>query len=74
MNMNFSSRTARWWIVVIFAIAMAWVEAAVVYYLRSMIHRIAVTDATTNAHAVRGRTAQLGEIGFRGGDYGKHAV
>jgi len=31
---------ARWWIVVVFAIAMAWVESAVVFYLRSMIDRI----------------------------------
>jgi hypothetical protein len=30
----------RWSIVVIFAIAMAWVESAVVYYLRTMINRI----------------------------------
>jgi hypothetical protein len=30
----------RWWLVVIFAIAMAWVESAVVFYLRSMIDRI----------------------------------
>ncbi len=30
----------RWWIVFIFAAAMAWVEAAVVFYLRSMMHRI----------------------------------
>ncbi len=35
------SRAARrWWIVVGFAIAMAWVESAVVYYLRTMIHRV----------------------------------
>ena len=40
----------------------------------SMIHRIAVTGATTNAHAARWRNAQLDEIGFRGGDHGKHAV
>jgi fructose-bisphosphate aldolase class 1 len=40
----------------------------------SMIHRIAETGATTNAHAARGRNAQLDEIGFRGGDDGKHAV
>lgn len=40
MNMKCSHRTARWGIVVVFAIAMAWVESAVVYYLRSMIHRI----------------------------------
>ena len=30
----------RWWLVVMFAIAMAWVESAVVFYLRSMIDRI----------------------------------
>ena len=30
----------RWWMVVVFAIAMAWVESAVVFYLRSMIDRI----------------------------------
>jgi hypothetical protein len=30
----------RWWIVSVFATAMAWVEAAVVFYLRSMMHRI----------------------------------
>jgi hypothetical protein len=31
---------ARWWMVVVFAVAMAWVEAAVVFYLRSMTGRI----------------------------------
>ena len=31
---------ARWWAVVVFAIAMAWVEAAAVFYLRSMMDRI----------------------------------
>jgi hypothetical protein len=30
----------RWWMVVIYAAAMAWVESAVVFYLRSMIDRI----------------------------------
>jgi hypothetical protein len=30
----------RWWIVVIYAMAMAWVESAVVFYLRSMMNRI----------------------------------
>ena len=35
-----SSRRSRWWIVTVFAIAMAWVEAAVVFYLRTMINRI----------------------------------
>src|ERR1041384_2288799 len=30
----------RWWTVAMFALAMAWVESAVVYYLRTMINRI----------------------------------
>ena len=30
----------RWWIVVVFAAGMAWVEAACVYYLRVMVDRI----------------------------------
>ena len=30
----------RWWIVAVFSIAMAWVESAVVYYLRTVIDRI----------------------------------
>jgi len=32
--------TGRWSVVVVYAIAMAWVEAAVVYYLRTMVNRI----------------------------------
>src|SRR6267154_353778 len=39
MKTNLNS-TSRWITVVIFATAMAWVESAVVYYLRSLIHRI----------------------------------
>jgi len=35
-----SKNYSRWLLVVIFAIAMAWVESAVVYYLRTMIDRI----------------------------------
>ena len=31
---------AHWWTVIIFAVAMAWVEAAVVYYLRTHLDRI----------------------------------
>jgi hypothetical protein len=31
---------ARWWMVAVFAAAMAGVEAAVVFYVRTMIHRI----------------------------------
>jgi hypothetical protein len=35
-----SNAASRWVTVVIFATAMAWVESAAVYYLRSLIHRI----------------------------------
>jgi hypothetical protein len=31
---------SRWWIVTAFAVAMAWVESAVVFYLRTMVDRI----------------------------------
>jgi hypothetical protein len=34
-----NSNWRRWWTVVLYAMAMAWVESAVVFYLRSMIHR-----------------------------------
>lgn len=34
------SNLARWLTVAVYAVAMAWVEAAVVYYLRTMIDRI----------------------------------
>ena len=30
----------RWWVVVLFAVAMAWVESAAVLYLRTLIGRI----------------------------------
>ena len=30
----------RWWMVVLYAVAMAWVESAVVFYLRSMLNRL----------------------------------
>ena len=30
----------RWWMMVVYAVAMAWVEAAVVFYLRTVMHRI----------------------------------
>src|ERR1700728_894738 len=38
--MKHKSDWHRWWMVVIYAAAMAWVESAVVFYLRSMIGRI----------------------------------
>src|SRR6266851_3221961 len=37
--MTYNNR-ARWLTVAIFASAMAWVESAVVFYLRTMVHRI----------------------------------
>ena len=39
MNCPARART-RWWLVVVFAIGMAWVEAATVYYLRVMVDRL----------------------------------
>jgi hypothetical protein len=39
MNPN-SHKRKRWLVVATFAIAMAWVEAAVVYYLRTLVNRI----------------------------------
>lgn len=38
--MKDDSNWNRWWMVVIYAIGMAWVESAVVFYLRTMIDRI----------------------------------
>jgi hypothetical protein len=35
-----NSQWNRWWMVVLYATAMAWVESAVVFYLRTMINRI----------------------------------
>jgi hypothetical protein len=40
MNKSNLNTASRWLTVVIFAMAMAWVESAVVYYLRTMIDRI----------------------------------
>jgi hypothetical protein len=34
------SNLARWWTVAAFAVAMAWVESAVVYYLRTLVDRL----------------------------------
>src|SRR5690348_8758386 len=39
--MNPDNRTRnRWLVVALYAVAMAWVEAAVVYYLRTLVDRI----------------------------------
>ena len=41
LKMNLpKNRWSRWWMVVSYAIAMAWVESAVVFYLRYMMDRI----------------------------------
>src|SRR5881628_2307976 len=37
---NCESALSRWLVVVLFAIAMAWVESAVVFYLRTLVGRI----------------------------------
>jgi hypothetical protein len=37
---NPSQNRKSWWVVVAFAVAMAWVESAVVYYLRTHVDRI----------------------------------
>ena len=47
LNPNFG----RWLVVVIYALAMAWVEAAVVFYLRSHIDRIEPYQPTPLPHA-----------------------
>jgi hypothetical protein len=41
-NNSVTERTlwTRWWMVVLYAAAMAWVESAVVFYLRSMMDRL----------------------------------
>jgi hypothetical protein len=42
MNVSHGHIQSRrcWWVVVLFAVAMAWVESAVVFYLRSMMDRL----------------------------------
>jgi hypothetical protein len=47
----------RWWVVVLFAVGMAWVEAACVYYLRLMVDRVDPYQA--NPLPMRGALAQV---------------
>jgi len=47
----------RWWLVVVYAIAMAWVEAAVVYDLRLMSDRVIPYQA--NPLPLEGRLAEV---------------
>lgn len=46
MKINVRNKNGCWWTVFTFAMAMAWVESAVVYYLRTMIDRIEPYQAT----------------------------
>jgi hypothetical protein len=39
MSRSAHART-QWWLVVVFAVGMAWIEAASVYYLRVMVNRL----------------------------------
>lgn len=52
-----SANHVRWWLVVIYATAMAWVESAVVFCLRSMINRI--EPYQPNPHPVIGGFASV---------------
>lgn len=52
-----SGKGARWLVVVVFAIAMAWVEAASVYYLRAMVDRL--EPYQTNPLPIRGVLGQV---------------
>src|SRR6266850_628445 len=40
LSLSMQSPRVRWFTVAVFAVAMAWVESAVVFYLRTMINRI----------------------------------
>jgi hypothetical protein len=53
----FSEARARWLLVVVFAIAMAWVESASVYYLRTVVDRIQPYQA--NPLPMRGILGQV---------------
>jgi len=50
-------RRTRWFVVVVFAIGMSWVEAASVYYLRVLVDRI--EPYQTNPLPIRGALSQV---------------
>jgi hypothetical protein len=52
-----SRERTRWFVVVVFAVAMAWVEAACVYYLRVMVDRI--EPYQTNPLPIQGVLGQV---------------
>ena len=55
---------ARWWIVVVFAAGMAWVEAACVYYLRVLVDRVVPYQANPlPIHAALGPVELVREAG-----------
>lgn len=72
-----ASRWKRWWVVVLFAAAMAWVESSVVFYLRTMVNRIEpyqadplpMFDSLTEAELVRefSTLVMLGAVGWLAG-------
>jgi hypothetical protein len=55
--MNLSRERVRWCVVVAFAVAMAWVEAATVYYLRVLVDRVNPYQA--NPLPMRGPLGQV---------------
>jgi hypothetical protein len=55
--MNLSRARVRWCVVVAFAVAMAWVEAATVYYLRVLVDRVNPYQA--NPLPMRGTLGQV---------------
>jgi multisubunit Na+/H+ antiporter MnhG subunit len=50
----------RWWVVVLYALAMAWVEAAAVLYLRSLVNRL--EPYQPDPFPISGGMAQIEEI------------
>ena len=59
MTGHFSER-ARWAIVMAFAIAMAWVEAASVFYIRALVDRIEPYQANPLPITERWATSNCG--------------
>jgi hypothetical protein len=56
------SERMRWAIVMAFAIAMAWVEAARVFYIRALVDRIEPYQADPLPYGEDNMTAQVVEI------------
>jgi hypothetical protein len=53
----------RWWVVVVFALAMAWLEAATVYYLRVLVGRLnPYQDNPLPIHGILGQVELVREV------------